>query len=52
MPIPGDNGDPRGEMDRQDERINKVCMRGANVVSELRAVAKPEPEHSIFGVMP
>lgn len=52
MPIPGDNGNPRLEMDKQDERINKVCWNGANVVTELREISRPQPEKCIFGVMP
>ncbi len=51
MPIPGDNGHPREEMDKQLERINEVCERGANVVHELRVIGKPEKEKNIFGVM-
>lgn len=51
MPIPGDNGNPRAEMDAQEKRINEVCERGANVVSELKVIAHPEKEKNIFGVM-
>ena len=51
MPIPGDNGNPKLERDKQNERINEVANRGADVAKEL-VLNKPAPKQkNIFGVM-
>ena len=49
MPIPGDNGQPKLERDKQNARIKEVAETGANVRSEL-TFEKPAPkQESIFG---
>ena len=49
MPIPGDNGNPREERDKQNMRIKEVAERGADVHKEL-ILNPPAPKiDSIFG---
>jgi hypothetical protein len=49
MPIPGDNGRPREERDKQNERIKEVAETGANVRSELKFNPPAPKQDSIFG---
>lgn len=46
MPIPGDNGQPKLEREKQDARIKEVAETGANVKSELK-FNKPEKNPAI-----
>jgi hypothetical protein len=43
MPIPGDNGNPKAERERQEQRITEVAKNGGRVVSELK-LNKPAPK--------
>ena len=48
MPIPGDNGRPRLERQKQNVRIRDVALTGADVQKDLNhwsAPAKVEPIH-------
>ena len=50
-PIPGDNGNPKAERDKQNERLTEVAERGADVQKEV-IFNTPAPEESnIFGRM-
>jgi len=51
MPIPGDNGHPKEERDKQNERIIKVAERGADCRRELNFMPVAPKEKNIFGVM-
>ncbi len=51
MPIPGDNGHPREEMDKQEMRITHVAERGADIITELKVQPLAPKEKNIFGVM-
>lgn len=51
MPIPGDNGKPREERDKQNERITKVSNTDALVQKEVIFNAPAPKEKNIFGVM-
>lgn len=51
MPIPGDNGHPREERDKQNERITEVAERGADVKQELFFNPPAKKERNIFGEM-
>jgi len=49
MPIPADNGNPKEERDKQNQRIKDVANTGANVRKEL-TFNTPEPKtKTIFG---
>lgn len=49
MPIPGDNGNPKEERDKQNIRIRDVAERGADVQKEVN-FNKPAPkDRTIFG---
>ncbi len=48
MPIPGDNGNPRLERQKQNVRIRDVALTGADVQKDLNhwnEPAKVEPIH-------
>ena len=49
MPIPGDNGNPKEERDKQNQRIIDVAETGANVRKELRINPPAPKEKCIFG---
>ncbi len=49
MPIPGDNGHPKEERDKQNQRIIDVAQTGANVRKELRINPPAPKEKCIFG---
>lgn len=51
MPIPGDNGHPEEERDKQNHRIKEVAENGACVRSELLFNAPAPKEKNIFGDM-
>ena len=51
MPIPGDNGNPKTERDKQNERIKEVADKGACVRKELNINPVAPKEKNIFGVM-
>ena len=49
MPIPGDNGNPKAERDKQNKRIDEECMRGGDVVKDVKMNPPAPKEKSIFG---
>ena len=49
MPIPGDNGNPKEERDKQNRRIDRECMRGGDVVKDVKLNPPAPKEPSIFG---
>ena len=51
MPIPGDNGNPKEERDKQNMRIKHVAETGACVRSELAFMPPAKKEKNIFGDM-
>jgi hypothetical protein len=51
MPIPGDNGNPLEERNKQNERIIKEAETGACVKKEVRINPVAPKEKNIFGVM-
>jgi hypothetical protein len=51
MPIPGDNGNPEMERDKQNERICHVANTGAEVKADLKFMPMAPKEKNIFGEM-
>jgi hypothetical protein len=49
MPIPGDNGQPKLERDKQNARIREVSERGADCQKDVIPNAKAPKEKCIFG---
>jgi len=49
MPIPGDNGHPKEEKKKQEQRINDVCNEGAYVQKEVKFNHPAPKQKSIFG---
>jgi hypothetical protein len=49
MPIPGDNGNPKQERDKQNIRIKDVADTGADVRREMTFNAPAAKEETIFG---
>ena len=49
MPIPGDNGHPKEERDKQNRRIIDVANKDACVKRELNLNPPAPKENSIFG---
>ncbi len=49
MPIPADNGNPKAERDKQNERIKEVANTGANVRKEVTMNAPDSKTKCIFG---
>jgi hypothetical protein len=53
MPIPGDNGNPREERQKQNARIRDVALTGADVQKDINHWNTPEknPEIHLDGSM-
>ncbi len=49
MPIPGDNGNPQEERDKQNIRIKEVADKGAIVRREMSFNPPAAKEETIFG---
>lgn len=47
MPIPGDNGNPRLERQKQNVRIRDVALCGADVQKDLNRWNAPEKPEAI-----
>ena len=47
MPIPGDNGNPRLERQKQNVRIRDVALTGADVQKDINHWDAPEKVESI-----
>ncbi len=47
MPIPGDNGQPRLERQKQNVRIRDVALTGADVQKDINHYMRPKPEPGI-----
>ena len=51
MSIPGDNGNPEMERNKQNERISYVANTGADVKADLKFMPMAPKEKNIFGDM-
>lgn len=47
MPIPGDNGNPRLERQKQNVRIRDVALCGADVQKDINRINPPEKMEAI-----
>jgi hypothetical protein len=47
MPIPGDNGEPRLERQKQNVRIRDVALCGADLQKDINHINATEPNPSI-----
>ena len=47
MPIPGDNGQPRLERQKQNVRIREVALVGADCQKDINHYEKPKPAEAI-----
>lgn len=47
MPIPGDNGQPRLERQKQNVRIRDVALTGADVQKDINHFERSKPEPAI-----
>lgn len=47
MPIPGDNGNPQEERQKQDARIKDVALTGADCQKDINRFNPPEKSEAI-----
>ncbi len=47
MPIPGDNGNPREERQKQNVRIRDVALTGADVQKDINHYNPPAKDEAI-----
>ncbi len=47
MPIPGDNGNPREERQKQNVRIRDVALTGADLQRDINHYIAPKPAEEI-----